>query len=93
MDVALRTCRALPGLRGYIGVDVILTESEAVVIEVNPRLTTSYLGVRAALAWRRGGANIAGLVIAACDGRAPAPRLPCCGVCDSRRRTNRIGSR
>ena len=33
-------------LRGYIGVDFILTEEDPVVIEVNPRLTTSYIGLR-----------------------------------------------
>lgn len=65
---ALRACRALPGLRGWIGVDVVLTDSEAVVIEVNPRLTTSYLGVRAALE-----ENVAALALAACAGALPAP--------------------
>jgi predicted ATP-grasp superfamily ATP-dependent carboligase len=34
------------GLRGYIGVDLVLTKRGPVVIEVNPRLTTSYVGVR-----------------------------------------------
>jgi predicted ATP-grasp superfamily ATP-dependent carboligase len=34
------------GLRGYIGVDLVLTEKEPIVIEVNPRLTTSYVGLR-----------------------------------------------
>jgi len=34
------------GLRGYIGVDMVLTNDEPVVIEVNPRLTTSYIGLR-----------------------------------------------
>ena len=74
VDVALHTCRALPGLRGYIGVDVVLTESEAIVIEVNPRLTTAYLGVRAALNSGNGGlgANLAGMVIATCEGQLPA---------------------
>ncbi len=71
IDRALRTCGALPGLRGYIGVDLVLTDSEAIVIEVNPRLTTSYLGVRAALRGANG-ANIAGMVIDACDGELPA---------------------
>ena len=68
VEAALRTCRALPGLRGYVGVDVVLTQSEAVVIEVNPRLTTSYLGVRAVL-----GGNVAALALAACAGALPAP--------------------
>jgi len=33
-------------LRGYVGVDVILTQDEALLIEINPRLTTSYIGLR-----------------------------------------------
>ena len=45
---------------------MILTESDAVVIEVNPRLTTSYLGVRAALE-----GNVAALALAACAGDLP----------------------
>jgi predicted ATP-grasp superfamily ATP-dependent carboligase len=64
---ALRACASIPGLRGYVGVDLVLTESDAVVIEVNPRLTTSYLGVRAALE-----ENVAALVLAACAGRLPS---------------------
>lgn len=67
---ALDTCRALPGLRGFVGVDLVLTESDVVAIEVNPRLTTAYLGVRAALE-----ENVAALALAACAGDLPsAPR-------------------
>jgi predicted ATP-grasp superfamily ATP-dependent carboligase len=74
---AVRACEALTGLRGYIGVDVVLTESDAVVIEVNPRLTTAYLGVRTALE-----ENVAALALAACDGGAlPAPPTPRRCVC------------
>ena len=40
------TVKSFRGLRGYIGVDLVLTEKEPVVIEVNPRLTTSYVGMR-----------------------------------------------
>lgn len=43
---AQRTVELFKGLRGYIGVDMVLTKDEPVVIEVNPRLTTSYLGLR-----------------------------------------------
>jgi len=66
VDVALRVCEALPGLRGWVGVDLVLTGSEAVVIEVNPRLTTAYLGVRSAVA-----SNVAALALAACAGTLP----------------------
>lgn len=71
---ALGACRALPGLRGFVGVDLILTESDAIVLEVNPRLTTAYLGVRSAF-----DENVAALALAACAGALPA--LP-----DARRR-------
>jgi tyramine---L-glutamate ligase len=40
---------AIPGLWGYVGVDLILTVEGPVVLEVNPRLTTSYAGLRRAL--------------------------------------------
>lgn len=47
---ALRAARmavkSLAGLRGYVGVDMVLTRKEPVVMEVNPRLTTSYIGLR-----------------------------------------------
>jgi predicted ATP-grasp superfamily ATP-dependent carboligase len=46
-----RAVRAVPNLRGYVGVDLILGAaadgSEDRVIEINPRLTTSYVGLRA----------------------------------------------
>jgi predicted ATP-grasp superfamily ATP-dependent carboligase len=70
-EAAVRACEAVPGLRGYIGVDVMLTASGAVVIEVNPRLTTAYLGVRRALQ-----ENVAEMAIAACAGTLPAPPVP-----------------
>jgi predicted ATP-grasp superfamily ATP-dependent carboligase len=65
-DVAVRTCELIPGLRGFVGVDLVLTKTEAVVIEVNPRLTTAYLGVRKALR-----SNVAAMALAACRGELP----------------------
>jgi predicted ATP-grasp superfamily ATP-dependent carboligase len=44
--MAKRVVKSFRGLKGYIGVDLVLTEKEPVVIEVNPRLTTSYIGIR-----------------------------------------------
>ena len=40
---------ALTGLWGYIGVDLILAEDGPQVLEINPRLTLSYVGLRRAL--------------------------------------------
>jgi len=47
--LARRAAEALPTARGYIGIDLVLGErpAEDVIIEVNPRLTTSYCGLRA----------------------------------------------
>jgi predicted ATP-grasp superfamily ATP-dependent carboligase len=51
-SLAERAVAALPAAVGYIGVDLVLgrelSGSEDYVIEVNPRLTTSYVGLRAA---------------------------------------------
>jgi predicted ATP-grasp superfamily ATP-dependent carboligase len=57
-ELAARVARALPGLWGYCGVDFIETIDGRVVVEVNPRLTTSYAGLRRAI-----GLNPATLVL------------------------------
>jgi len=44
--VAETLVKAFSGLRGYVGVDLVLTEKQPVLIEVNPRLTVSYVGLR-----------------------------------------------
>ncbi|WP_331507192.1 ATP-grasp domain-containing protein [Novimethylophilus sp.] len=56
--LAGRVAHALPGLAGYVGVDVMVNGSEITVLEINPRLTTSYTGLR-----RATGLNPAGLVL------------------------------
>jgi len=57
-DIAGKIARALPGLFGYAGIDVVMTGRGPVVLEINPRLTTSYAGLGAAL-----GKNVAELVL------------------------------
>lgn len=51
-NLADRALAALPPNVGYVGVDLVLGRvpdgSEDAVIEINPRLTTSYVGLRAA---------------------------------------------
>ena len=53
-SLAVRAVAALPDPLGYIGVDLVLGPavdgSQDVVIEINPRLTTSYVGLRQATA-------------------------------------------
>ena len=46
LRAAEKAVEGIGGLKGYVGVDMILTNEEAVVLEVNPRLTTSYVGLR-----------------------------------------------
>ena len=50
-SLAVRAVQCVPGLRGYVGVDLILGFAESglndFAIEINPRLTTSYVGLRA----------------------------------------------
>ena len=44
---AVAACRQVPGLRGFVGVDLIIPDcnpAEPLVVEINPRITTSYLG-------------------------------------------------
>jgi len=40
---------SLPSLQGYIGVDILITEKNILLVEINPRLTTSYAGLSSAL--------------------------------------------
>ena len=66
--LAQQAVAALGEARGYIGVDLVLGDaadgSADVVIEVNPRLTTSYVGLRAAHS-----ASLAQAIIDAAEGR------------------------
>jgi predicted ATP-grasp superfamily ATP-dependent carboligase len=45
--IARRAIAGVDGLTGYVGVDVVLGDAGDQVIEINPRLTTSYVGLRA----------------------------------------------
>lgn len=45
--LALQAVAGIDGLRGYVGVDLVLgDDGRDYAIEINPRLTTSYLGLR-----------------------------------------------
>jgi predicted ATP-grasp superfamily ATP-dependent carboligase len=65
--LAAGVARALPGLWGYCGIDLVGTAAGPVVVEVNPRLTTSWCALREAL-----GCNPAMLVVQLLEtGRLP----------------------
>lgn len=44
--LAQQIAKSMPDLRGYVGIDVIVQDGELLVLEINPRLTTSYVGLR-----------------------------------------------
>ena len=45
MKLAEKIIRSVKGFRGYFGVDVVWNSWEPYVIEVNPRITTSFVGL------------------------------------------------
>jgi tyramine---L-glutamate ligase len=45
-NIVDKIVKTIPGLRGYFGVDLIKVNNGYKVIEINPRLTTSYTGLR-----------------------------------------------
>ena len=69
-EAAKRIVESISGLKGYIGVDLILTEHGPVLIEINPRLTTSYIGVQ-----KVSGFNLAKAMIDSAKGK-DLPTVP-----------------
>ncbi|MDR7420563.1 MAG: ATP-grasp domain-containing protein [Armatimonadota bacterium] len=63
-DVARAACRAIAGLRGYVGVDVILSAQGPVVVDVNARWTVSAWALQ-----RAARANLAAIAVDAILGR------------------------
>jgi tyramine---L-glutamate ligase len=57
-SIAAAVIAANPDLWGYVGIDLVDTGSGPVILEINPRLTTSYVGLRQAI-----GVNPAALVL------------------------------
>lgn len=45
-ETAKQLAESFSGLRGYVGIDLLLTEKDVYIMELNPRITTSYLGLR-----------------------------------------------
>ena len=65
--LAKQIVQALPGLWGYVGVDLVRSDDGVLtVLEINSRLTTSYCGLRDAL-----GVNVAQLMLGNRKGEPP----------------------
>ena len=72
VEEALKAAEALGGEpSGFLGVDLVLAGGEAWVMDINLRLTTSYLGLRKVLP-----ENLASLMLQAARGRLTADSLP-----------------
>ncbi len=71
--LARRAIDSVPGLHGFVGVDVILGEAADgtadFAIEINPRLTTSYVGLRELADF-----NLAEAMVAVASGCSVVPR-------------------
>lgn len=67
--LAREIAAAMPGLWGIVGVDLIAAEQGPLLLEINPRLTTSYVGLRTSL-----GENPAELVLNLIGRRILTPR-------------------
>ena len=63
-DLVDNIANALPELWGYVGIDLIETPEQQLVLEINPRLTTSFVGINAAL-----GINVAENVLQLLEGK------------------------
>lgn len=68
MDIAKNAVESIEGLKGYVGVDLLLDEvhDEVFILEINPRLTTSYVALRRLL-----NLNLTEAIINAVDGKLP----------------------
>lgn len=78
IELARTAIGLVGGLRGPVGVDLVLAPDGPVIVEVNPRLTTSYLGIR-----RHLGPGIAVRALRSCEfpvgalrGGPPLPGSP-----------------
>ncbi|MEJ2394432.1 MAG: ATP-grasp domain-containing protein [Candidatus Thiodiazotropha sp.] len=68
-EIGRRVVAAMPSLWGIIGIDIIDTgEGGLKVLEVNPRITTSYVGLKEST-----GTNPAALVLDLANGKRPMP--------------------
>ncbi len=47
--LAQKIVATIPGFAGYIGVDMIMSDNELFVVDINPRFTTAYAGISASL--------------------------------------------
>jgi predicted ATP-grasp superfamily ATP-dependent carboligase len=74
LQLACAAVSRIDGLNGYVGVDLVLEDERAQLIEINPRLTTSYIGLRQVAQ-----INLAEAIWKACVRRILPDRVPLIG--------------
>jgi hypothetical protein len=68
--LATQVVESIRGMRGYVGVDLVFGDQDLFVVDVNPRLTTSYVGLH-----EIAGFNVADAILsAAVNGKLPAKK-------------------
>jgi predicted ATP-grasp superfamily ATP-dependent carboligase len=72
--LACSAVRLIPGLHGYVGVDMVLSKDTPQLIEINPRMTTSYIGLRQVAQ-----ANLAQVIWDTCRTGVLPDRIPLSG--------------
>ena len=74
VDAVKALARAVSGCRGYLGVDLIIGPAGPVILEINTRITTSYIGIRSVIRL-----NPAALILDACQARTLPPAIAISG--------------
>lgn len=70
-QLARTLAQAFPDLNGYVGVDVVISGDKIYLVEVNPRITTSYIALHESL-----NINPAKLILDLAEQRAATFKLP-----------------
>jgi tyramine---L-glutamate ligase len=74
IELACSAASLISGLKGYLGVDLVLAEDGPQLIEINPRMTTSYIALRQVAQY-----NLARAMWEACINEALPDRIPLAG--------------
>jgi tyramine---L-glutamate ligase len=74
IELACSAASLIPGLKGYLGVDLVLANDGPQLIEINPRLTTSYIALRQVAQ-----CNLARVIWEACIKQVLPNRIPLAG--------------
>lgn len=56
--IAKKAVESIPGLKGYVGVDMILNDEQVYLVEINSRITTPYVALRNMLNFNLGEAIV-----------------------------------